>query len=120
MENKEKETKEVTMEQLVKMIEENHKEEMKYLYEIEQAQALTVNACSTIFSIIIERKEMLDLGDCEVKELYLATKALNACVEHLMEVSGLNKFEESLKERFGNVNVKVITDIDELIKELIK
>lgn len=49
------------MEQLVKVIEENHKEEMKHLYEIEQAQALTVNTCSTIFSMILERKEMLDL-----------------------------------------------------------
>lgn len=120
MENKTNETKEVTMEQLLKVIEENHKEEMKHLYEIEQAQALTVNTCSTILSMIIERKELFDLEDCEEKELILATKALNACVEHLMEVSGLNKFEESLKERFGNVNVKVITNIDDLMKELFK
>lgn len=50
----------------------------------------------------------------------MAISALNACTEHLMEVSGLNKFEESLKERFGNVNAKVITNIDDLIKELLK
>ena len=120
MENKTNETKEVTMEQLMKVIEENHKEEMEHLKEIEQAQALTVNTCSTIFSMILERKEMLDLEKHEEKELMMAISALSACTEHLMEVSGLNKFKESLKERFGNVNVKVITNIDDLMKELFK
>ena len=120
MENKTNETKEVTMEQLMKAIEENHKEEMEHLKEIEQAQSLTVNACCTIFSMILERKEMLGLGKSEEKELMMAISALNACAEHLMEVSGLNKFEESLKEKFGNVNVKVITNIDDLMKELFK
>lgn len=120
MENKTNETKEVTMEQLLKVIEENHKEEMKHLYEIEQAQALIVNAWSTLFSMIIEKKELLNLEECEEKELYLATKALNACVEHLMEISEMNKIEKDLKERFGNVNVKVITNIDDLMKELFK
>lgn len=120
MENKTNETKEVTMEQLMKVIEENHKEEIKHLKEIEQAQALTVNTCSTIFSMILERKDILDLEENEEKELIIAISALSACTEHLMEVSGLNKFEESLKERFGNVNVKVITNIDDLMKELFK
>lgn len=118
MENKTNETKEVTMEQLMKVIEENHKEEIKHLKEIEQAQALTVNTCSTIFSMILERKEMLDLEKHEEKELIMAISALNACTEHLMEVSGLNIFKEGLEERFGNVNVKVITNIDDLMKEL--
>ena len=120
MENKTNETKEVTMEQLLKVIEENHKKEMKHLYEIEQAQALTVNTCSTIFSMILERKDVLDLEESEEKELMIEVSALNACVEHLMEVSGLNKFEDSLKERFGNVNVKVVTSIDDLVKEIFK
>lgn len=120
MENKTNETKEVTMEQLMKVIEENHKEEMEHLKEIEQAQSLIVNVCSTIFSMILERKDVLDLEENEEKELMMAISALNACTEYLMEVSGLNKFEESLKERFGNVNVKVITNIDDLIKEIFK
>lgn len=120
MENKTNETKEVIIEQLVKVIEENHREEMKHLKELESSQALIVNAWLTLFSMIIEKKEKLKLEDCEENELILATKALNACVEHLMEISGVNKTKESLNERFGNVNVKVITNIDDLIKELLK
>lgn len=120
MENKTNETKEITMERLMKVIEENHKEEMKHLQKIEQAQSLIVNTCSTSFSMILERKDMLELEGNEEKELMMAISALNACTEHLMEISGLRKFEESLKERFGNVNVKVITSIDDLMKELFK
>ena len=120
MENKTNETKEVTMEQLMKVIEENHKEEMKHLYEIEKAQALGINCFNTVFQLMLSRNNELKLDKDEYNNLECGLDALNCCIETLFELSGMRKTEDMLLDAIKNARVKVIANIDDLIKELIK
>lgn len=120
MENKTNETKEVTMEQLMKVIEENHKEEMKHLKEIEKAQALGLNCFNTVFQLMLSKNNELKLEKDECDNLECGLDALNCCIETLFELSGMRKTEDMLLDAIKNAQVKVITNIDDLMKELFK
>ena len=120
MENKTNETKEVTIEQLLKVIEKNHKEEMEHLNEIEKAQALTLNCFNTVFQLMLGKNNELNLDKDECDNLRYGLDALNCCIETLFELSGMRKTEDMLRDVIKNAQVKVITNIDDLIKELFK
>lgn len=120
MENKTNETKEVTMEQLMKVIEENHKEEMKHLKEIEKAQALGLNCFNTLFQLMLDKNDELKLEKDDCDNLGYGLDSLNCCIETLFELSGMRKTEDMLLDAIKNAQVKVITNIDDLMKELFK
>lgn len=96
MENKTNETKEVTMEQLLKVIEENHKEEMKHLKEMEKAQALGLNCFNTLFQLMLDKNNELKLDKDDCDNLECGLDALNCCIETLFELSGMRKTEDML------------------------
>lgn len=101
--------KEVTNEQI-----------MYHLKEMEVAQSCLTNAFATLFSLIHERRKMLELDKLEEIIIKSGINALLMCTNHMREISGLN---ERTKEVVDKMEVHEIKDADDLLhflKEILK
>lgn len=92
-EKEEKETKEVTNEQI-----------LEHLKEIEIAQGCIANAINTLFSVIGERREQLKLSSYEAGEICVGQIALDCLTDRMGDISGTNEKikEENVKEEVEN------------------
>lgn len=89
---------------------------LEHLKELERAQGLLLNGFVTIFTLLLERKEQLKLDEIEQKILMVGIDATNICLDSLREKTGMNEVKKKMK----NVNVSVITSLDELFNEILK
>ena len=79
-EKEEKETKEVTNEQI-----------LEHLKEIEIAQGCIANGINTLFSVMSERKEQLKLSSVEAETIRYGEIALACLTDHMSNISGMNE-----------------------------
>lgn len=89
---------------------------LEHLKELERMQSLLLNSFGTIFTLLLERKEQLKLSEIEEKLLTVGVNAINIGIDSLGEKTGMNEIERKMR----NVNVRVITSLDELFKEILK
>lgn len=94
----EKETKqEVTNEEL-----------LYHLKEIECAQGVLVAGLETIFLLMKSRNEELKLNNNELEMIKLGSVAMNACIDHLSDISGMN---EKVKEIKTSITENILDDM---------
>lgn len=79
-EKEEKETKEVTNEQI-----------LEHLKEIEIAQGCIANGINTLFSVMSERNEQLKLSRVEEEIIKHGHIALGCLTERMIDISGMNE-----------------------------
>ena len=89
---------------------------LEHLKELEQTQSLLLNSFGTIFTLLLEHKEQLKLDEVEQKLLMVGIDAIDLGLDSLGEKTGMNEVEKKMK----NVNVSVITSLDELFNEILK
>ena len=89
---------------------------LEHLKELEQTQSLLLNSFGTIFTLLLEHKEQLKLDEVEQKLLMVGIDAIDLGLDSLGEKTGMNEVEKKMK----NVNVRVITSLDELFNEILK
>lgn len=89
---------------------------LEHLKELEQTQSLLLNSFGTIFTMLLEHKEKLKLYEAEQKLLMVGIDAIDLGLDSLGEKTGMNEVEKKMK----NVNVSVITSLDELFNEILK
>lgn len=89
---------------------------LEYLKELEQTQGLLLNSFGTIFTLLLEHKEQLKLGETEQELLMVGINAIDFGLDSLGEKTGMNEVEKKMK----NISVKVITSFDELLEEILK
>lgn len=89
---------------------------LEHLKELERAQGLLLNGFGTIFTLLLEHKEQLKLDEMEQKLLMVGIDAIDLGLDSLGEKTGMNEVEKKMK----NVNVSVITSLDELFNEILK
>lgn len=93
-----KETKqEVTNEQI-----------LEHLKEIEMAQGCIASVINTLFCVIDERKEQLNLNRVEVEMIKSGQTALDCVTDSMADISGMNEKLQKIKEK------KVKEDVQEL------
>ena len=66
--------------------------------------------------MLLEHKEQLKLDEMEQKLLMVGIDAIDLGLDSLGEKTGMNEVEKKMK----NVNVSVITSLDELFNEILK
>lgn len=66
--------------------------------------------------MLLEHKEQLELSEMEQKLLMVGIDAIDLGLDSLGEKTGMNEVEKRMK----NVNVSVITSLDELFNEILK
>lgn len=112
------ENKERTTEEQKNMNKQEVTNEMllEHLKELELTQGLLLNSFGTIFTMLLEHKEQLELSNIEEKLLMIGIEAIDSGLDSLGDKTGMNEVENKMK----NVNVKVITSLDELFKEILK
>lgn len=79
-EKEEKETKEVTNEQI-----------LEHLKEIEIAQGCIASGINTLFSVMSERREQLKLSSGEVEIIECGQIALACLADRMADISGMNE-----------------------------
>lgn len=89
---------------------------LEHLKELERTQGLLLNSFGTIFTLLLEHKEQLKLDEVEQKLLMVGIDAIDLGLDSLGEKTGMNEVEKKMK----NVNVSVITSLDELFNEILK
>ena len=89
---------------------------LEHLKELEQTQSLLLNSFGTIFTMLLEHKEQLKLDEIEQKLLMVGIDAIDIGLDSLGEKTGMNEVKKKMK----NVNVRVITSLDELFNEILK
>ena len=89
---------------------------LEHLKELEQTQGLLLNSFGTIFTMLLEHKEQLELSKIEEKLLMVGIDAIDSGLYSLGEKTGLNEVEKKMR----GVNVKVITSFDGLLNEILK
>lgn len=89
---------------------------LEHLKELERTQGLLLNSFGTIFTMLLEHKEQLELSEIEEKLLMVGIDAIDFGLDSLGEKTGMNEIERKMR----NVNVRVISSLDELFKEILK
>ena len=89
---------------------------LEHLKELERTQGLLLNSFGTIFTMLLEHKEQLKLDEMEQKLLMVGIDAIDLGLDSLGEKTGMNEVKKKMK----NVNVRVITSLDELFNEILK
>ena len=89
---------------------------LEHLKELERTQGLLLNSFGTIFTMLLEHKEQLELSNSEEKLLTVGINAIDMGIDSLGEKTRLNEVEKKMK----NVNVRVITSFDEFLEEILK
>lgn len=96
---------------------------LEHLKEIEIAQGCITNGINTLFSVIIERKEQLNLSKCEAEMIRQGEVALACITNRMADISGMNeKLNECEKESQAKVHVvskEDVKDFVDFLKEIL-
>lgn len=107
-EKEEKETKEVTNEQI-----------LEHLKEIEIAQGCIANSINVLFYVIGERKEQLKLNRVEVEMIERGKIALCYTTDNMADISGMNEKVQKIEEEIREASKEEDENFIDFMKEIL-